>query len=151
MDFHALSRKKGHKTRIVSVYNPIGTSTGTLSVNKQQTQRLKTLQDTRSPRDALLEDLRKAVKQWIVDGEHLIISMDMNEDVRTGKLTPVLREQGLHNAILTKHPNLGPVATYERSEQDIPVDAIMTTINTGKEINAGYFAFSEGLPGDHLN
>ena len=25
----------------------------------------------------------------------------------------------------------------------------MTTINTGKEIKAGYFAFGEGLPGDH--
>lgn len=144
-----LAGKKGYKTRIISVYNPIRTSTGALSVNKQQTRRLRTLQDTRPPRDALIEDLRTAVKQWIEDGKHLIVGMDANEDVRTGKLTSMLREQGLHNAILAKHPNLGPVATYERSEQDIPVDAIMTTINTGQEINAGYFAFGEGLPGDH--
>jgi len=79
----------------------IGTSQGALSVNRQQTRRLRTIDDTRTPRDALIEDLRKAVKQWIEDGEHLIIGMDANEDVRTGKLTKMLREQGLHNAIIS--------------------------------------------------
>jgi len=111
-----LSGKKGHQTRIVSVHNPIGMSQGALSVNRQQTCRLRTIDDTRTPRDALIEDLWKAVKQWIEDGEHLIIGMDTNEDVRTGKLTKMLQEQDLHNAILSKHPHIGSVTTCKRTE-----------------------------------
>jgi len=74
-------------------------------MNRQQTRRLRTVDDTYTHRDALIEDLRKAVKQGIEDGEHLITGMDANEDVRTGKLTKMLREQGLHDAILSKHPH----------------------------------------------
>ena len=140
-----LSGKKGHQTRIALVYNPIGTSQGALSVNRQQTRRLR----TGTPRGALIEDLRKAVKQWIEDGEHLIIGMDANKDVRTGKLTKMLCKQGLHNAILSKHPHIGSVTTCERTEKDLPIDAIMTTFNTNDRIQAGYLAFDKGTPGDH--
>jgi len=131
------------------VYNPIGTSQGALSVNRQQTRRLRTIDDTRTPRDALIKDLRKAVKQWIKDREHLIIGMDANEDVRTRKLTKMLRKQGLHNAILPKHPHLGSVTTCERTEKHLPIDAIMTTFDTKDRIQAGYLAFDEGTPGGH--
>jgi len=75
--------------------------------------------------------------------------MDANKDVRTGKLTKMLREQGLHNAILSKHPHIGSVTTCERTEKDLPIDAIMTTFDTKDRIQGGYLAFDEGTPGDH--
>jgi len=119
-------------------------------VNRQQTRHLRTIDDTCTPsRDALIEDLQKAVKQWIEDGEHPIIGMDANEDVRTRKLTKMLREQGLHNAILSKRPHISSVTTCERTEKDLPIDAIMTTFDTNDHIQAGYLAFDEGAPGDH--
>jgi hypothetical protein len=144
-----LAGKKGFKTRIVSVYNPIGTSTGSRSVNAQQQRQLRTLGDTRTPRKALVEDLKHAVKRWTDDKEHLVICMDANEDVRNGDLTKMLRDQGLHNPILTKHPHLASIATYERSEQNFPIDAIMTTLDTTDQVKCGYLAFQDGPPGDH--
>ena len=143
------SGKKGHQTRIVSVYNPIGTSKGALSVNQQQTRKLQTVDNNQTPRDALIKDLRKLVKQWIEDGEHLIIGMDANEDVRTGKLTTMLREQRLHNAILSNYPHISSITTFERTEKEVPIDATMTMFDANKSIRAGYLAFDEGTPEDH--
>jgi len=41
------------------------------------------------------------------------------------------------------------VTTCERTEKDLPIDAIMTTFNSNGRIQAGYLTFDEGTPGDH--
>jgi len=89
------------------------------------------------------------VLTWIEAGEHLIIGLDANEDVRSGELTSMLRLCGLHNMVHTKHPKLKSVPTFERSDKDTPIDAIMTTFPESNAIRCGYLAFGEGLPGDH--
>ena len=50
-----------YRTRLVSVYNPIDTSTGPSMVHRQQTRYLREKEDFRSPRQALKEDLKSAV------------------------------------------------------------------------------------------
>jgi len=143
------SGKEGRRTRIVSVYNPITSSPGPHTVNRQQTRRLRATKHYRKPTDALREDLKKAVITWIKAGEHLITGLDANEDVRRGELTSMLRSCGLHNMIHTKHPKLKSVPTFERSDKDTPIDAIMTAFPESNAIQCGYLAFGEGLPGDH--
>jgi len=144
-----LSGKEGHRTHIVSVYNPIVSSPGPHTVNRQQTRHLRATKDYRKPTDALREDLKKAVLNWIEAGEHLIIGLDANEDVQRGKLTSMLRLCRLHNMIHTKHPKLKSVPIFECSDKDAPINAIMTTFLESNAIRCGYLAFGEGLPGDH--
>jgi len=54
-----LSGKEGHRTRIVSVYNPVASFPGPHTVNRQQRRHLRATKDYRKPTDALREDLKK--------------------------------------------------------------------------------------------
>lgn len=123
-----LSRKAGHCTCIVSVYNPIAKSTGPHSVHQQQLNQLRHTHNYRLPRAALLEDLKQAEQSWIEAGKHLIIRMDANEDVRKVDLTNMLKSCGLRNMLHVKHPHISTTATYERMDKDMPIVAIMTTL-----------------------
>lgn len=48
----------------------------------------------------------------------------MNEDVRTGNLAYELKDRGLHNAILSRHLEISPPATFNGNKKRTPVDAI---------------------------
>ena len=50
----------------------------------QQARGLSKNDDHRNPVDALMEDLVNAIAEWKELGDHIIIGMDANEDVRTG-------------------------------------------------------------------
>jgi len=110
---------------------------------------LRSTKDYRNPTTALQEDLKTAVLTWVEAGEHLIIGIDANENVQNGALTSMLRACGLHNMIHTKHPKLKNFPTFECSDNDTPIDAIMTTFPDSQTTRCGYLAFGEGLPGDH--
>ena len=144
-----LGGKDGHRTRLVSVYNPVLSNTGPMTVHRQHLRRLRSIQDYRTPREALCDNFRKAVLSWIEAGEHLVIGMDANEDVRSGPLTTMLRSCGLHNAIHSRHPSTRSISTFERNDSDTPIDAIMTTLPPHPSMRCGYLAYGEGFPGDH--
>ena len=79
------------------------------------------------------------------NGDNVILGIDMNEDVRTGKLAKRLKELGLIDLILSTHPTLSPPATFNRNTTRTPVDAIWG--NTSLEIiSAGYGPFDGGYP-----
>jgi hypothetical protein len=144
-----LSGKQQQKVRIVSVYNPCY-STGRSSVYQQQLRHIRSEQMfDKTPLSLLQDDLEQAISQWLGANEDLIICLDANEDVRSGKLTSMLRAQGLVDLILSRHKDLSPPATHARNQQDTPIDAIFTTLDVTADIKCGYTPFGMGLPGDH--
>ncbi len=139
--------KEGHTTRIVSAYRPCQ-SDGAGSVFRQHQRVLSASGDHRTPLVAFREDLRAEILAWKTDGDHLVIGMDANEDVRSGEINTLFQRLGLHDAILDLHAGTSPPATHNRNSSRTPIDGVWTT--EGIQVTfGGYGAFGDGCPSDH--
>jgi hypothetical protein len=86
--------------------------------------------------------------QWKLLGDHLVLGMDANEDVRQGEVHDMLSSIGLREVILELHNDQSPPATYNRNQSREPINGIWAT--RGITITrGGYLAFGEGCPSDH--
>ena len=79
------------------------------------------------PREAVLEDLGTKITEWRNNGEHIILQMDANEDVRSGNLQNMLRELGMQEAILKLHIDSQPPKTCRSNTRREPINGIFTT------------------------
>jgi hypothetical protein len=139
--------REGHTTRIVSAYRPCR-SNGASTVFHQHCQILSSKGDHRDPLEAFLQDILLALETWQSTGDHLVIGMDVNEDVRTGPISKALAELGLREAILDAHSEQSPPATHNRNQNRQPIDGIW--ISACIQIAfGGYSAFGDACPSDH--
>jgi hypothetical protein len=139
--------KEGHTTRIATTYRP-WESPGASTVFHQQARGLSKKGDHRNPIDALKKDLAAAISEWKEAGDHIIIGMDANEDVRTGDINTLFEGLGLREAILDKHKDKSPPATQNRNTKRQPIDGIW--VSACISISAGgYLAFGDACPSDH--
>ena len=88
--------------RIVTVYRPCD-STGPESVNQQHQRYLTKHKRVEEPRAALYKDLFEEITNWKLQGNHIILGIDANEDIRTGATADFFRAAGLKEAILERH------------------------------------------------
>ena len=145
---HAVEGKGSHTIRYVAAYNPCN-SRGNSTVHIQHQEHFRRKGTDREPRQAFLEDLRTAATAWIEAGEKVVMSMDANEDVRTGPLNAMLNSLGFQEQITGTHSAKGPPpATHDRNTKHIAIDGIWTNFAHG-ELRCGHMGFGEGLPGDH--
>lgn len=100
------------------------------------------------PRTKMLEDLTKEAEQWANEGDLLVIGIDSNEDVRSTEMKKFCDRLGLVNAILDRHKDKSPPATYNRNQKREPIDAIW--ILAALQVSgAGFLGFDCALPSDH--
>ena len=78
-------------------------------------------------------------------GDIIILGIDMNEDVRTGKLALRLKELGLKDLILGTHPNSSLPATFHWNNTRTPIDTFYGT-STVEVFRAGYLLFDAESP-----
>jgi hypothetical protein len=102
--------------RLVTAYRPCE-SGGTSTVFQQHSRALAKKGDFRNPRTAILEDLAEAIIEWKTLGDHVILAMDANEDVRFGEVNDTFSKAGLREIILDLHRDKSPPATYNRNTQ----------------------------------
>jgi hypothetical protein len=139
--------EEGHTVRIATAYRPCE-SPGVSTVFHQQVRGLSKNEDHRNPIEALTEDLAKAIQVWKEAGDHIIIGMDANEDVRYGGINLAFKGLGLREAILDKHSDKSPPATQNRNTNRQPIDGIWTSVCIS--ISAGgYLPFGDACPSDH--
>ena len=100
------------------------------------------------PRQAIFQDLFDEVTKWKTAGDHIIIGIDANKDVRKGSTRDTFREMGMTDLILSAHGHIIPPATCDKNQNRKPIDAIFAT--PGIHLIAGGFAaFNSGCPSDH--
>ena len=139
--------KEGHYVRYITAYRPCE-SGGAGSVFQQQVRALGKVDDFRHPRTALLEDLTSAIAEWKLEGDHIILGMDANEDVRGGEVDLFMKTVCMREVILELHCESSPPATYNRNNKRQPIDGLWAT--PGITISrGGYLAFGDGCPSDH--
>jgi hypothetical protein len=142
-----MTGKEGHNTRFVTVYRPC-VGGGASTVFQQHARAMAAKDDFRNPRTAILQDVLSAIAEWKELGDHVILGMDANEDVRRGEVDDLFTAAGLREIILDLHSDASPPATHNRNNERVPIDGIWAT--SGIIISkAGYLAFGDGCPSDH--
>ena len=133
-------------TRIISAYRPCKSS----GINSTWIQHINYFRrekdiEVKDPRDKFDDDLIKEIKQWLELGDNVILGIDMNEDIRTGKLARRLKELGLREIILSTHPDASPPATFSGNNSRTPIDGFFGS--EGVEVlRAGYTPFDQVIP-----
>ena len=129
--------RHGINLRVVTAYRPVLNTSGALSVWSQQKSHFEAQDDDRCPRDIFIVDILKEVQAWKEEGDQIVIGIDANEDVRTGKLAKAFRDEGLIEICTTSHGQNGPT-TYDRGQR--PIDGIFVT-STLMASRCGYLPF----------
>jgi hypothetical protein len=142
-----LEGKQHHRTRIITAYRPCESS-GPGTVNQQHQRYYHRKHRDVTPRQALLDDLFVEVQGWLHDGYHLVITMDANDDVRTGPVAAFFRSLDMKEVILTRYTRKSPHATQNRNNSREPIDGIWVTPGL-KAVSAGCLPFGYGCPSDH--
>ena len=78
-------------------------------------------------------------------GDTIIIGIDMNEDVQTGKLAKKLQALGIRELILLTHSAASPSATFIRNTLRTPIEGLWGT-ETVEVFRARYLPFNSGPP-----
>ena len=83
-----------HITRVVSAYLPCkpGRKSRGRTVWEQHSRYFEARGDMRYPSTIFMEDLLYMFKCWIQQGEHVLLAIDANQDVYTGRLASMLKE-----------------------------------------------------------
>eukprot|EP00978_Attheya_sp_CCMP212_P041036 scaffold230432_cov59-Attheya_sp.AAC.1 len=98
-----------------------------------------------NPRNRLFADLGDSIKEWIAEGDQLLIMENWNSDVRENDLTEFFKPHGMREILLEKHGENSPPTCNMGSS---PIDGIWAT-NSLDIARGGYLNFEEGLPGNH--
>lgn len=138
---------KEHATRVVSAYN-LAHHKSTMPGSAYQ-QYIRYLQrngiTNRTPRSLFHDDFLGVLKNWIKDGERLLIFIDMNEHILTSGLAREILGLGLEEATHRQWPEGVEPRTYIRGSG--PIDAVYHS--PGLEITSvAQLSFHEGV-GDH--
>ena len=101
--------KHGHFTRVLSAYRPCK-STATLgTVYRQQLTYWSSKGEFACPLDLFDKHLEALLGEWKESGDHIVVGIDANEDIRTGKIQKMLTKKiYLRDAILDLHSNMIP-------------------------------------------
>ena len=137
--------KNNSLLRVITAYRPNFKDTAQVqTVYIQQRKRFLELgQALREPRQAILDDLAQAIHEWKLNGEHIVLMMDANEDVRMGHIKTFLEDTDMRDVVMAIHGDNAPNTHIDGSK---PIDGIFAT--RGVEcVQAGYTAFSDGVQG----
>jgi hypothetical protein len=140
--------KGGMHLRVVGAYRPNPKASGENTVYVQHQRYLLKQKDDRDSQLAFDQDFEKTLKTWSELGDHIVVAMDANDDLRNGPVKRLMARQGLREALLTRHHDKPTVATYNRNHDCKPIDGIFVT--GGIKVTAGgYYAFDEALQSPH--
>jgi hypothetical protein len=112
--------------RIIAAYRCVRNIYGPLSVWNQQRYLFDINKWDADPIEKFDADLREFIGKCISDGEQVIVGIDVNEDIRSGKFQKMMNEIGF-TEIMTFAHGLDLPPTYSRGSA--PIDAIFVSAN----------------------
>ncbi len=132
-------RGKDNQTlQIITAYRPNPPS-GPFTVYAQHNAYFNSTGKPMCPREAFLQDLCHDIGLFLEAGDHIILLIDGNSNMKQSDLKSALTSCSLHEVILAKHGTEGP-STFRRNNTNNPIDGIWASPNI--EIKAGgYFVY----------
>jgi hypothetical protein len=121
MDLDQIQRKAGP----FSAYRPVLNKSGTTSVWSQQQSFFDARNNDRCPRDIFVGDLVTEVQSWMESGDHIILGIDANEPIQSGKVLQALQQLGLVELLSSTHGTRTP-ATFTKGGSET-IDALFVS------------------------
>ena len=137
---------RGSITRVIIAYRLVSSSNpgGSETVVSQHLRALDRLDDGRSPLAAFDDDFKGFIREGFQAGKQMILMMDVNEDVNSGKIASMLQDFNMEEKLATYLQGPSP-ATHHRGSRTIDGIYASKTASTSK---AEYLQFKDS-PGDH--
>ena len=88
-----------------------------------------------------MEEITAAIQAWMQDGDHDVLGLDVNDDVRSGVVQKELANVGIFEAIIRHHPTKSVPATRNKNESRKPIDGIWTSPSVEVLHRCGYLSF----------
>jgi hypothetical protein len=99
------------------------------------------------PQKAFLVDLCSEISSAMEIGDHVVLLIDGNWNMKDSDLSKALQQLSLQEIILSKHGREGP-ATSKCNSTSTPIDGIWMSLGLGYD-KCGCFAYDEVAPSDH--
>jgi len=131
--------------RVVLAYWPCY-SMSPLSTYQQQVRYLARMNCTDLPKNLFLSDLIQVVLEWQVEGDLIILSTDLNKDIRDQKIQTMLKTVGLVEITTALYMQQAP-ATHNRGS--LPIDGIFMPVTLLDLCHEGYLVFGDEVPSNH--
>lgn len=135
-----LRGKNGVSVRIVSAYRSVDNQSGAMSAWNQQRHVLQKIGIMEDPRKQFVSDLALELQKWLLEGDTIILGLDLNEPLLSSSFTEKMTEIGLINILNEKHGPSPP--TYIRGSTTI--DGLFVTPSI-QHFSCGFLPFL----GDH--
>eukprot|EP00956_Cyclotella_meneghiniana_P013588 scaffold19721_cov38-Cyclotella_meneghiniana.AAC.6 len=138
---------QGHTTRVIQAYRV--RSVRSREMGSMEQQHIRYMQKNGlhgNPTDMFDSDLLNQLQVWRANGERLILMMDANEHVLTGKLCRRLSDASIGLREVTKD-RLGSLCPNTHASGSIPIDGVWATPDV-EVVNVKWLSFDES-PGDH--
>ena len=139
--------KDGITLRCVSIYRPSNSKKGEETVYQQHKEYFQSINDDRCPRLAFLQDLESELTSWIAEGDNIIVSGDINDDIFSNHITSLFQRHNMRNLIFDRHDPTHAPTTYYRTSSNRIVDGMWATPNIIAD-RCGYLEPGE-FPGNH--
>jgi len=132
--------------QVITGYHPSKSENGHLLVLWQHWQYLEKKQpeNANHPRKLFLINLRMRLKEWMEQGDQIIIGVNMNKDIQAEEITAFFEEFGMTDVTLMKHGQAAP-ATQNRGSY--PIDGLFAT-RVLQNQQCGYLSSLDAI-GDH--
>jgi hypothetical protein len=119
-----LQGRQSTALRVISAYRCVRNLTGPLSVWNQQRYLLDIAHITDDPINKFDRDIIEFLNKCIEDGEHVVLGIDINEDVRFGAFGKKMKALGFQDICTHRH-GFNPQPTYARGT--LPIDALFVS------------------------
>jgi hypothetical protein len=138
--WQTLKGKNNKVVRMVSAYRPVKNESNAGSVWYQQQYHSDKNNNGLNPHERWITELRILIEQWLVDGDSIVLMVDLNDDVRSSQVAKSITRMGLKEIVTANHqaPN-----THQRGSR--PIDGIFVS----EEIYSTACGYVES-PSDHL-
>jgi hypothetical protein len=137
---------KGNQTlSIISAYRP-NPPNGPYTVYAQQNAYFNSMDRNICPRIAFVDDLSSQITLMMEQGDHVIVLIDGNSNMKAGNMSITLQALTLREVILERHGTEGP-ATYKRNSPSLQ----STVYGRCKEsrLQEAFFQYDEVFPNTH--
>jgi len=89
--------KSGMVLRAVSAYPPCASSGGERTTWSQHKSYFNDHNDDCDPREAFMEDLASEIREWIQEGDQIMVGGDLNKEIRGPAIKEFFSGLGMHN------------------------------------------------------
>ena len=134
--------------RVISAYRPCKNEGSQGTVYSQQLSYWENKKNPECPLKLFDQQLEALIQSWLDLGDHVVLGIDANEDIRTGKVHEWTRNLGLRDAIRDLHREATPPETCNKNTNKVPIDGLF--VSPALQPSAGrYSSYGKIAATDH--